>query len=51
MAAAGSNTYTTLNALFKEVYADKVENLQPENTKLIQRIPFSKRNALGALYH
>lgn len=51
MAAAGSNTYTTLNALFKEVYADKVENLQPENTKLIQRIPFSKRSALGNLYH
>ena len=40
---AGENTVTTLNGLFKEVYADKIENLIPEGTKFMQKVPFSAR--------
>lgn len=48
----GENTVSTLNGLFKEVYADKLENLQPEGTKLMNRIPFSgRKKELGSLYH
>lgn len=50
--AAGSNTLSTLNGMFKEVYADKIENLIPEGTKLMQKVPFSARKKeLGSLYH
>lgn len=49
---AGENTVTSLNGLFKEVYADKLQNLIPEGTKLMQKIPFSARKReLGSLYH
>ena len=49
---AGENTVSTLNGLFKEVYADKLENLIPEGTKFMQKIPFSARKKeLGSLYH
>lgn len=49
---AGENTISTLNGLFKEVYADKIENLIPEGTKFMQKIPFSNRKKeLGSLYH
>lgn len=49
---AGENTVTTLNGLFKEVYADKLENLIPEGTKFMQKVPFSARKKeLGSLYH
>lgn len=49
---AGENTFTTLNGLFKDTYADKLENLQPEGTKMLQKIPFgggSRRT--GELYN
>jgi len=49
---AGENTVSTLNGLFKEVYADKIENLIPEGTKFMQKVPFSARKKeLGSLYH
>lgn len=49
---AANNTATTLNGLFKEVYADKLENLIPDGIKLLQRIPFAKKQqTLGNLYH
>lgn len=49
---AGENTVLTLNGLFKEVYADKIENLIPEGTKFMQKVPFSARKKeLGSLYH
>ena len=49
---AGENTTTTLNGLFKEVYADKLENLVPEGTKLMNKVPFaSRKKELGSLYH
>lgn len=35
-----SNTTTTLNGLFKQVYADKLERLIPDGVKLYKMIPF-----------
>ena len=50
--ATGANTLTTLNGLFKEVYADKLENLIPDGVQLLNMIPFVKRDAQpGNLYH
>ncbi len=52
MAVAGANTITTLNALFKEVYAKDIADLVPEGIKLLKMIPFAKKEqALGGLYH
>ena len=52
MASSSNNFSDTLNANFKEVYADQIENLIPEGTKAVQRIDFSGREAtLGNLYH
>ena len=49
---SGENTVTTLNGLFKEVYADKLENLIPEGTKFMQKVPFyGRKRQLGNLYH
>lgn len=52
MAAAGANTKATLNGLFKEIYASRVENLIPDGTKLIKMIPFlGGEKELGNQYH
>lgn len=49
---AQNNTAATLNGLFKEVYADKLENLIPDGVKLLVKIPFAKKQqTLGNLYH
>lgn len=49
---AGENTIGTLNGLFKDIYADKLENLIPEGTKFMKKVPFSARKReLGSLYH
>lgn len=49
---AGENTVATLNGLFKEVYADKLENLIPEGTKFMRDVPFSgRKKELGNNYH
>lgn len=49
---AGENTVSSLNGLFKEVYGDKLENLIPEGTKFMKKVPFSERKReLGSLYH
>lgn len=52
MAQSSSNNFAeTLNANFKIVYADKIENLIPDGVKLVNKIPFSGREAqLGNLY-
>lgn len=42
---------TTLDGLFKEVYADRIENLVPEATILQKRIAFSQRDSVGNKYH
>lgn len=34
------NTVTTLNGLFKEIYADKIENLIPDGVKLLKLVPY-----------
>lgn len=50
--ASQANTIDTLNGLFKEVYADKIENLIPDGVKIYNMIPFNKESkALGNLYH
>lgn len=52
MAYSGTNTLATLNGLFKEVYAGKIENLIPDGVKLLNRIPFAKKDAQpGNAYH
>jgi len=50
---SSSNTFSgSLNALFKETYADKLENLVPEGLKLYKMIKFmAKDKAPGNLYH
>jgi hypothetical protein len=50
--ASSANTLDTLNGLFKEVYASDLEDLIPDGVKLLNRIPFAKREAtLGNFYH
>jgi len=44
------NTESTLNALYKEVYADKLENLIPENIRLLKMIPFQESDSTGDKY-
>lgn len=52
MASSSNNFSDTLNALFKESYADKVENLIPEGLKLYKAMKFlSKEKQPGNLYH
>lgn len=50
--AGPNNNLTTLNGLFKEVYADKLENIIPDGVKLLKMIPFvAKDKQNGSLYH
>ncbi len=53
MSQNSANTFSdTLNGLFKESYADKLENLIPEGLKLYKLIDFlSKDKQPGNLYH
>lgn len=47
-----AGTIGTLNGLFKETYADKLENLIPDGVKLLNKIKFmSKDKQPGNLYH
>lgn len=48
-----SNTLSTLNGFFKEIYSNKgLQDLIPESNKLLQLIPFAKREqTLGNFYH
>lgn len=48
---AVSNTFTSLNALFKQVYADKVQNLVPDGVKLYKMIKFEQKSKLGNSYN
>src|SRR5258706_10148447 len=46
------DTPTQLSGLFKEVYADKLENLIPDNVKVMKAIPFvAKEKHAGNKYH
>lgn len=47
-----NNNLTSLNGLFKEVYADKLENLIPDGVRLYKDVKFVSRDkTLGNLYH
>ncbi len=47
-----NNSVGNLNGLFKEAYADKLENLIPDQVKLLNLIKFmSKDKQPGNLYH
>lgn len=45
-----NNTATTLNANFKELYADRLQKLLPENTKLIKQVK-PRKGRLGKQFH
>ncbi len=48
----GSNDIVTLDGLFKEVYADRMERLIPDGKKVLNRIKFlSKEKQPGASYN
>jgi hypothetical protein len=50
--AGPNNNLTTLNGLFKEVYANKLENLIPDGVKLLNMVSFvSRQYQEGNLYH
>jgi hypothetical protein len=54
MAATAATTVTTvsqLDGLFKEVYADRLENLIPDNARLISMVNFSERDREGNKYN
>ena len=40
-----------LDGLFKQVYADKLENLIPDNSILVKKVPFQKKKRIGAQYN
>ncbi len=48
--ADAPNTVTTLNGLFKTVYADKLQDLVPDFAILQKRVSFSGEKKLGAYY-
>ena len=50
--ATQANNMATLNGLFKERYADKIERLIPDGAKLMKEIPFISRDKQpGNFYH
>jgi len=47
-----ANTVSSLNAMFKESYGDKLNDLIPEGVKLLNEISFmSKEKQPGLLFH
>jgi hypothetical protein len=44
--ATGANTLTILNGLFKETYADKMQNLIPDGVKLLNMISFVPKESM-----
>lgn len=48
---SGGNSLTTLDGLFKMTYADNMERLIPEGTKLMQEIPFVARDKQNGLFY
>jgi len=44
--SANANTLATLNGLFKQVYADKLEQLIPDGVKLYKMVSFSSREKM-----
>ena len=51
-ALAGSETVSSLNGLFKEVYGDEIKDLIPNAMKVQQMVPFvPKQKQIGNKYH
>lgn len=49
---SGSNQVSTLNGLFKEVYANNVTNLIPDGVKVLKLVPFVESSKeIGNFYH
>jgi len=49
---ATANTVSTLNGMFKEKYAGKIQNIIPDGVKLYNMIPFGGEDKrLGNQYH
>lgn len=48
---ADTNTVSTLDGLFKEVYADGVKHLLPDCVKILKEVKFSERTRIGDSYH
>ena len=46
-----SNQVSTLNGLFKERYADKVQDLVPDHVKLYNNIKYSEKDRVGDSYN
>lgn len=46
-----AGTVGTLNGLFKETYADKLQELIPDGVKLLNKISFTQKEKVGNLYH
>jgi len=44
---ATENIVSSLDGLFKRIYADKVINLIPDNVKLLSMVSFQKASKLG----
>lgn len=51
MSQVSANTGTTLNGLFRQIYAKEVRDLIPDFSILQKRLPFSKAALLGDKYH
>lgn len=51
MSTNPSATLTSLNGMFKEVYAKQINNLMPEVAKLTRKIPFESAARIGNKYH
>ncbi len=50
--AQDNNDFSTMNAIFKEAYADRVKDLIPDGTKLLNMITFTAAEKQpGNLYH
>lgn len=49
--ASLTNDFQALNGLFKELYADKIQNLIPEGYKVYEKVKFNQANKLGNLFH
>lgn len=43
----GENAVSTLNGLFKEIYAPSINNLVPDGVKLLKLIPFKEDEKIG----
>lgn len=46
-----ANTISTLDGLFKQQYADKIENLIPSNKKLQEMIKFNSSQKNGSYFN